>query len=466
MNRRNQSIINEEVSFQHGEELISTTDKRGVITYANPAFCRVAGFSLEELVGKNHNIVRHPDMPSAAFKDLWKNLSAGLPWRGVVKNRCKDGRYYWVDAFVTPIFEKGTLIGYQSVRTKLNEETKQNAIKSYQAILAGKSLNKWYESNKIKGLTYWEIAARDHFTQAYHITLEQAINHNNKESKTFKQQMYLSHVNENKPFLMETCGYEAYDNTKEIAKMTQGNQLVIEYRFYGKSKPERADYTYLRNIQAAKDYHHINTEFKKIYTGKWISSGVSKGGANAITYRYLYPEDVNVTIPYVAPITLKREDERTTKHINTIGEESCREKTFQFQKTLLERRDEILPMLKSYSGKYEKSYSIGFDTALEYAAYEYTFSFWQWLGDCDKIPDKNASASELFNHVENTVGWSFYADETIKKLHPCYYQHMVELGYYGFQTKHIANLVKVVKQPDNMFSCRKASFPMERVICY
>ncbi|MGB1198853.1 MAG: methyl-accepting chemotaxis protein [Thalassotalea sp.] len=155
MNRRNQSIINEEVTFERGEELISTTDKRGVITYANPAFCRVAGFSLDELVGKNHNIVRHPDMPSEAFKDLWKNLSSGLPWRGVVKNRCKDGRYYWVDAFVTPIFEKGSLIGYQSVRTKLNNDTKQNAIKSYQAIKAGKSLNKWYESNKIKNVAYW-----------------------------------------------------------------------------------------------------------------------------------------------------------------------------------------------------------------------------------------------------------------------------------------------------------------------
>ena len=142
-------------AYERGEEVISTTDKRGVITYANPAFCRVAGFSLDELVGKNHNIVRHPDMPSEAFKDLWKNLSSGLPWRGVVKNRCKDGRYYWVDAFVTPIFEKGSLIGYQSVRTKLNNDTKQNAIKSYQAIKAGKSLNKWYESNKIKNVAYW-----------------------------------------------------------------------------------------------------------------------------------------------------------------------------------------------------------------------------------------------------------------------------------------------------------------------
>ncbi|WP_299078607.1 methyl-accepting chemotaxis protein [uncultured Paraglaciecola sp.] len=155
MSRRNQTIINEEINFQQGEELISTTDKRGVITYANPAFCRVAGFSIEELVGKNHNIVRHPDMPSEAFKDLWKNLSASLPWRGVVKNRCKDGRYYWVDAFVTPIFEKGSLVGYQSVRTRLNEQTKQNAIKGYQAIKAGKSLSKWYESSKIKSIAYW-----------------------------------------------------------------------------------------------------------------------------------------------------------------------------------------------------------------------------------------------------------------------------------------------------------------------
>jgi aerotaxis receptor len=155
VNKRNRSIINEEVNFQHDEELISTTDKKGVITYANAAFCRIAGFSLDELIGQNHNIVRHPDMPAAAFDDLWKKLSLGLPWRGAVKNRCKDGRYYWVDAFITPIFENGNLIGYQSVRTKLSEDTKLNAVQSYQAIQTGKSLNKWYENTALKNLAYW-----------------------------------------------------------------------------------------------------------------------------------------------------------------------------------------------------------------------------------------------------------------------------------------------------------------------
>ena len=305
--------------------------------------------------------------------------------------------------------------------------------------------------SKIKGLTFWEISARDHFTQSYHLTLEQNIDHFDESKGTFKQHMYLSHIDSSRPFLMETCGYEAYDNTKEIARMTEGNQLVIEYRYFGLSKPKTIDWQYLRNKQAVKDYHHINVEFKKIYTGKWISSGVSKGGANCITYRSQYPNDVDVTVPYVAPIALAREDERTTIHINTIGESWCRDKVFAFQRRILERRNEIIPLLKKYALDNGQTFSIGYETALEYAAYEYTFSFWQWSGKCDEIPGENASAQEIFNHVNSTVGWSFYSDRTIEQLYPSYYQHMVELGYYGFQKKHIIDLIEVVKNPDNMF---------------
>ena len=85
MSKRNEFIVNEEVSFPNGVELVSTTDTRGVITYANKAFCDVAGYELDELVGRNHNIVRHPDMPKAAFKDMWEHLKRGEPWRGAVK---------------------------------------------------------------------------------------------------------------------------------------------------------------------------------------------------------------------------------------------------------------------------------------------------------------------------------------------------------------------------------------------
>ena len=143
--RRGQTIINEEVTFDDSQQLVSTTDLRGVTTYANDAFCNVSGFSREELVGKNHNIVRHPDMPKAAFKELWDKLKDGHSWRGIVKNRCKDGRYYWVDAFVTPIFEHGQLVGYQSVRVRPSHDLKLRAQKLYDAINQGKQIWHWSE---------------------------------------------------------------------------------------------------------------------------------------------------------------------------------------------------------------------------------------------------------------------------------------------------------------------------------
>lgn len=143
MKRRNSHLINEEVSYSASEELVSTTDLRGVVTYANDAFCKIAGYSNDELVGKNHNIVRHPDMPAAAFADLWQKLKKGESWRGIVKNRCKDGRYYWVDAFVTPIFQQDKLVGYQSVRVKPDSQTVKRAELSYPAMLAGKIPSDW-----------------------------------------------------------------------------------------------------------------------------------------------------------------------------------------------------------------------------------------------------------------------------------------------------------------------------------
>ncbi|NTS76726.1 PAS domain-containing protein [Catenovulum sp. SM1970] len=137
--RKNQTITQQEHQLKDDSELVSTTDLRGVITYANEAFIEISGYTKEELIGKNHNLVRHPDMPKAAFKDMWDNLALGNSWRGVVKNRSKDGGFYWVDAYVTPITEQGKKVGYQSVRVKPTERMKQDATDLYQAINDGKT---------------------------------------------------------------------------------------------------------------------------------------------------------------------------------------------------------------------------------------------------------------------------------------------------------------------------------------
>ncbi len=120
--KNNQPITNNEVQLPDGEFIVSTTDMKGHITSVNRPFLKLTGFCEKELIGKNHNIVRHPDMPTEAFQYLWDTVKAGIPWAGIVKNRCKNGDYYWVCANVTPIRELGETVGYLSVRTRPSRE--------------------------------------------------------------------------------------------------------------------------------------------------------------------------------------------------------------------------------------------------------------------------------------------------------------------------------------------------------
>ena len=135
------TTISREIRLSAGDELISSTDIRGVITYVNQTFIDISGYSKSELIGHSHNLVRHQDMPADAFKELWIKLKSGQSWRGVVKNRCKDGSYYWVDAFVSPLFEKGAIIGYQSVRIKASDQLVIRAEQIYKRLNQGKTVS-------------------------------------------------------------------------------------------------------------------------------------------------------------------------------------------------------------------------------------------------------------------------------------------------------------------------------------
>jgi len=130
----NMPVTRVELPFPGNTNLVSKTDTKGVITHANDAFVAMSGFSRQELIGSSHNLVRHPDMPAEAFADLWQTIKSGLPWRGIVKNRCKSGDYYWVDAFVVPVRQNGTTIGYMSVRTPPSRDQVQKAEALYGAI--------------------------------------------------------------------------------------------------------------------------------------------------------------------------------------------------------------------------------------------------------------------------------------------------------------------------------------------
>lgn len=132
-----------EIIFSAEEKLITTTDLQGDITFVNDDFVKVSGYSRKELIGQHHNIIRHPSMPKEAFFDLWSTIKSGRSWRGMVKNKCKNGDYYWVDAYVTPILDRnGKVIEYQSVRSLPSKEAKERAETEYA---------KWLENKKPKG---------------------------------------------------------------------------------------------------------------------------------------------------------------------------------------------------------------------------------------------------------------------------------------------------------------------------
>ncbi|MFI9654871.1 PAS domain-containing methyl-accepting chemotaxis protein [Guyparkeria sp. GHLCS8-2] len=138
----NLPVTQKDVDYPADMQLISTTDLKGQITYVNQDFIKVSGFSWDELIGRPHNLIRHPDMPAAAFKDLWQTIKAGRIWHQLVKNRCKNGDHYWVDAYVTPVYAGDEIVGYQSIRTKPSKE----------AIAKAENLYRWMNEKKVEKL--------------------------------------------------------------------------------------------------------------------------------------------------------------------------------------------------------------------------------------------------------------------------------------------------------------------------
>ncbi|MCT4723899.1 MULTISPECIES: PAS domain-containing protein [Enterobacteriaceae] len=129
--RQNLPVTGRNLELPKDANILSTTSPQSHITYVNPDFIKISGFTEEELLGQPHNIVRHPDMPPAAFEHMWSTLKSGRSWMGLVKNRCKNGDHYWVSAYVTPIAKNGSIVEYQSVRTKPEPEQVLAAEKLY-----------------------------------------------------------------------------------------------------------------------------------------------------------------------------------------------------------------------------------------------------------------------------------------------------------------------------------------------
>ncbi len=289
------------------------------------------------------------------------------------------------------------------------------------------------------------------FESAYQLSIKQPLDHNDITKGYFYQKVYLSHRASNAPTVLITEGYENPSNRiYELTDMLNANQVKVEHRYFGDSQPDSLDYTYLNLKNATADYHKINQILRSIYPKDWISTGISKGGQTTIFYRYFYPNDVDVSVPYVAPLNTGIEDNRIYTFLDTIGTKVCRDKIYTLQKFILENRTQSLDRLKWYAkgGKLKFNY-LSLEQAFEYAVLEYSFSFWQWGGKCEDIPSSNAGIDAVIDHFLEVSGIGFFSDDDIKKYSSHYYQAGTEMGYYGYDISKFKGLIKALKTNAN-----------------
>jgi hypothetical protein len=323
----------------------------------------------------------------------------------------------------------------------------------------------------LEGVQFSKIETPDGYDSAYELRIKQPIDHNDPTKGYFYQKVFLSHRNQAAPMVQITEGYNrARNRMYELTDLISGNQLDIEHRFYGASLPDSMDYEYLNLEQSTADHHRINLLFKQIYKGKWISTGISKGGQTSIYYRYFYPDDVDVSVAYVAPLNLEREEKRIYDFLDNKGSEKCRKDIYNVQLKLLNNREEVLNNLKWYSKGADITFTyLTPEEAFEYAVLEYPFSFWQWGGVCDAIPSEDQSVAVHLEHFLDVSGISFFSDRDMNAYASHYYQAADEMGYYGYNTRDFKGLLKALgtdANPSAIFTPEKKDIPFDNTLAH
>lgn len=272
------------------------------------------------------------------------------------------------------------------------------------------------------------------YTETYELWYTQNVDHDNDKSEEFNQRVIINHVGFDRPTIVILEGYDLYSTKAgELSKLLNANQITIEHRFFNKSRPDSIPWEFLNIKQAAIDQHNIIQSLKSIYPGKWISTGISKGGQTTMYHRRFFPDDVDASVAYVAPFNFEREDPRIAEHLNTVGTKECRDKVLDFQTLLFEKKSEILPLLKVHALEKEYTFNLTeIERAYDLNVLEYSFAFWQWSGDCDKIPESKASIEDIFKYWTSISSFSWFCDQKDETDLLFTYQALTEIGFYDY----------------------------------
>ncbi|MFG2247241.1 S28 family serine protease [Spirillospora sp. NPDC048823] len=278
----------------------------------------------------------------------------------------------------------------------------------------------------------------------------QPVDHRDPQGPWFEQRIMLQHKSTDRPMVLYTSGYHTPEVmfTSEPTALVDGNQISVEYRYFSPSRPEPTDWRKDTIWQAATDEHRIIRALKRIYNGKWISTGASKGGMTAVYHKRFYPRDVDGSVVYVAPNDYRNNDDRAyDRFFQTVGTDpECRSHLQALAREFLKRRPEMLKRFTDAAGKNGWTFDIlrTPDRAFENSVMDYEWAFWQYSlqSDCADLPPVDASDDEIYDTLDSISGLSFYTDQGLTPYVPYYYQAGTELGWPSPKFKHMRHLLR------------------------
>lgn len=299
------------------------------------------------------------------------------------------------------------------------------------------------------------------FTEKYVTYFTQPLDHQDESKGSFKQRVIVAHVGFDRPTVIVTEGYGAAYALKpgyreELSRMFDANMIFVEHRYFLESTPQPRDWKYLTAENSAEDLHAITTAFKKIYTGKWISTGISKGGQTTLLYRTFFPNDVDISVPYVAPLCYAAEDGRHEPFLRKVSTPADRKLIQDFQLEVLKRKASLMPLFENYCTEKQYKFAVPVKEVYDFCVLEYSFALWQWGTPLKHIPAKSASDDKILEHLLSISDPSYFVKDAPDVSF--FVQAARELGYYGYDIRPFKKYLSITTSKDYL---RKMMLPKE-----
>lgn len=323
------------------------------------------------------------------------------------------------------------------------------------AVLIAVAMNAQELAPKLKalpGITSVQQLETELFPEKYVVTINQQVDQKKQDKGTFEQRVIVCHAGFDRPTVLVTEGYWATYALNprymdELAKLFNTNIVFVEYRYFGESFPDPCDWDQLTVANSLADLHNVRETFGQLYKGKWISTGISKGGQTTMFYRSYYPDDVDISVPYVAPLNKALEDGRHEIFLSKlVGTPEERAKIEAFQTEILKRRATLVPMFKKHCEEKKYEFRVPVEEIFDLCVAEYPFAMWQWGSSVDEIPALDSDDATLSAYLIGKNEPDYFAVQTP------YYSFNVqaarEIGYYGYDITPFKGLTSVKSHKD------------------